>query len=135
MIELMEKRILVVSDDSQFCRAVTLALADQGYQTTVASSLKDARELGGTAKPHVLVTDLVNDVETECLQLAEDLRREAPHMQCLVIGDPETTEHIALVGDPARTHVVQRPFSMIRLLTATDVAMRCATALANQHSV
>jgi len=120
----MAGRILVVSDDSQFRRAVDVALSAQGHRVTVASGVSEALKAAKREPPHVLVTDSVINARTDGMALARRLKRRLPSMRCLLVQDDPLTKAAGAGGCSEWVYLFKRPFSMVRFAAATDDALR-----------
>jgi DNA-binding NtrC family response regulator len=124
----MENRILVVSGDAQFRRAVEVALVAQGHAVSLASASTEALEVARTTRPHLLVTDLGGDESEDGWSLARRLKREIPRMRCLLVHPPHVEELPEPEFDPdleaGWVCRFPRPFSMVQFAAAADQAMR-----------
>jgi DNA-binding response OmpR family regulator len=124
----MDNRILVVSGDGQFRRAVEVALVAQGHAVSLASASVEALEVARTTRPQLLVTDLGGDESEDGWSLARRLRREMPRMRCLLVHPPHVEELPEPESDPdleaGWVCRFPRPFSMVQFAAAADQAMR-----------
>lgn len=55
----MGARILVIDDEPQLCRALTVHLAQRGFELTAASSAEDALEALTHVRPDLMIVDLM----------------------------------------------------------------------------
>ncbi len=119
----MGTRVLIVSGDPEFRRAVDVSLRLLKFDTMLASSVTEALELGNNSKPKVLVTDLSIHRRRDGLELANELRRGLPELQCVLTGDCDSNGHLASAATRAWIQTVKRPFSMIQFVGAVDAAV------------
>jgi CheY-like chemotaxis protein len=123
----MDSRILVVSGDAQFRRAVEVALVAQGHAVSLATASVEALHMARAALPRLLVVDLEGGQRERGWSLACRLKRELPSMRCLLVQPPNVEELSEPDFDPQRgagwVCRFCRPFSMVQFAAAADRAM------------
>jgi CheY-like chemotaxis protein len=77
--------ILLVDDDRQVLRYLKAALADGGYDVTVATSGKRALEIIQDRMPDLLILDL-NMPEPDGFDVLKQERSQYPHLRTIVIS-------------------------------------------------
>ena len=123
----MDSRILVVSGDVQFRRAVEVALVAQGHAVSLAAASVEALRMARASLPYLLVVDLQGGQREDGWSLACRLKREIPSMRCLLVHPPNVEELPGPDFDPdlGTGWVCRfcRPFSMVQFAAAVDQAM------------
>ena len=109
--------ILVVDDDHDLRESLREILESEGFETIGASNGKEAIDLlhgGGGPRPRVILLDIMMPVMTG-LDVVDRLRRDAPFASTPVVF---MTAFRTLVKTDEKTHVLYKPFSIDRVLSA-----------------
>ncbi|MGF1651182.1 MAG: response regulator transcription factor [Hyphomicrobiaceae bacterium] len=77
-------RLIVVDDDPVFCRTLRRAMRRRGFETLVAHTLDEARQLLAELPFDYATIDLRIGTENG-LDLLELVGREHPHMRCVIL--------------------------------------------------
>lgn len=112
------KRVLIVENDPNMRRAMTMLLGGWGFVTDDAASVAEAIARSKTTLPDLIITDYRLDKGETGIDVLQDL---APHWQGLppaVIISAEDTPSIRAEAGPLARRVLRKPF--------TDKAMRDA---------
>jgi two-component system KDP operon response regulator KdpE len=122
-------RVLIVDDEQEIRRALTVGLGDRGYRTQAVASGEDAVVAVEQSRPDVILLDLampgMGGLEA-CRQIRA--RWSVPIIVLSVMGD-ERDKVAAL--DAGADDYLTKPFGMEELLARIRVAQRHAAALAS----
>src|SRR5687767_10395189 len=129
----MTVRILVVDDEPQMQQLLRLALANRGYEVSVAADGAVALDLAATVRPDIVILDLglplVGGLDV-CRRI-----RTWSRVPIIVLsareGDRDKVEALDLGADDYLT----KPFSMEELLARLRVALRHAAPAADQAPI
>jgi DNA-binding response OmpR family regulator len=113
-------RILVIDDDEELRRALTLALTDEGYEVRAAPHGQAALELLETWLPRLILLDLMMpELDGWAFRARQLASERAKHVPVVVLSAARDPSVEAL--EPAA--VVPKPFDLGRLLdTVADLA-------------
>src|SRR5512143_1077150 len=106
---------LVVDDDANFLLPLAELVEREGFSTSVASSLKDARALIHSKPPDLVLTDLVLP-DGKGIDLLEDLDSAAPTQLVLVTGHASVDTAVEALRKGATDYLV-KPLDIPRLKT------------------
>jgi two-component system, OmpR family, KDP operon response regulator KdpE len=119
-------RVLVVEDEAQILRSLTVILRSAGYEVTAATTAREALERAVLRPPDAVLLDLRlpdGDGETVCRSLREWCR--APIVVVSAVGD-EGAKIDAL--DAGADDYVTKPYAAGELLARLRAVMRRAAA-------
>ncbi len=119
----MKPRIMVLSSDAIYRRAVGLALAHLQEELQFVSSIEEAFELTQWSPPTLLITDCTVSHPGDGIECAVELRERLPRLRCIVTGDTDPTRSCSAVRDLHWLQFFQRPFSMVRFVTGVIRAL------------
>ncbi|MGA8042737.1 MAG: response regulator [Terracidiphilus sp.] len=83
-----KKIILCVNDNEQELSVLSFMLSTHGYRVLAAGNAKDAVSLFGDYTIDLVLAD-VTMPQTSGEQLASQLKRMAPHVPVMLLGDPQ----------------------------------------------
>ena len=80
----MVARILVIEDDLVIADSMAASLADDGYKTRTARSVREARQLADEWQPDVALVDL-GLPDGDGLVLCRQLRNRSPQLRIVIV--------------------------------------------------
>lgn len=102
-------RILIIDDEQSIAEALSLILADQGYETVLACCGADGIREAAGRRFELAVTDLRLPDMTG-LDVLKALRAESPEMRVIVITAHGTPEMISELKASGAAEVLKKPF-------------------------
>jgi two-component system alkaline phosphatase synthesis response regulator PhoP len=73
----ISKKILIVDDDQIFCKLISRALEDAGFETQTAFNGEDGLEIATTERPQMILLDLAMP-GIDGFQVASEIRKSEP---------------------------------------------------------
>jgi DNA-binding NtrC family response regulator len=113
----MMYRILVLSSDSVYRRAVGLSLRQLNEDILFADSIEQALRLTEQTSPTLLVTDCSISRLGDGFQFAVAMHERDPRLQCVVTGDTDLADYLRVAQGMNWLQIFRRPFSMVGFLT------------------
>ena len=109
--------VLVLDDDPLVLVTMVELLRDEGFVVGQAQgSVEAIRQFNELPSPGVLVTDFNLSERKTGLDVATELRRQAPDLAIVfVTGRPDLLHHHAMDG---RQRLLRKPFSVVELVAA-----------------
>ena len=99
---MLAKEILIVDDDKLFCRLISLAFQDEGFQTYVAYHGDAALKIFGAKHPPIILLDVAMP-GMDGFQVAEEIRNMEP---------PDTHTMIVIMTAVSRSFLVSKEFEL-----------------------
>jgi two-component system KDP operon response regulator KdpE len=116
------QRILVVDDEQQILRVLSLSLASEGYEIQVAPDGEEALAILSEWTPDLVITDLVMP-KMGGLELCQHLRTISSIP--IIVLSASSEEHIKVEAlDMGADDYITKPFSMDELRARVRAAMR-----------
>ncbi len=123
--------ILVVEDDPVQRDILQIILADEGYQTHVASSAEEALKVAKALKPDVVLTDLrmhkMNGIE-----LMEELRSQGDAPEVIIMSASGTPLIIEESVGKGAFSFIQKPLDIPQVLLNINRALGISAKFKNQ---
>ena len=119
----MNYRILVLSSDSVYRRAVGLSLRQLNEDVLFADSIEAAHQLTEQMSPMLLITDFSISQTGDGFEFAVAMRDRFRQLQCIVTGDTDVADYIHAAKDMAWLQIFRRPFSMVGFMTGVIRAL------------
>lgn len=120
----MPERVLVVDDDKQMLKAVTIALSARGYDVLIAASGESALEMAAEEEPDLVLLDLgLPGIEGR--EVIERLRAWS-ELPVIVISVREGQDDKVAALDAGADDFVTKPFGMKELLARMRAVRRRA---------
>jgi DNA-binding NtrC family response regulator len=116
--QFMRYRILVLSSDELYRRAVGLSLRQLNEDVLFAETIGQAAEMTEQALPTLLITDFSIAGAGDGMEFALAMHERFPQLQCIVTGDADLAARMTLVRNMPWLQVFQRPFSMVGFMTS-----------------
>jgi DNA-binding response OmpR family regulator len=116
-------RILVIEDDDNYQRLVSLALVGQGYEVRTASDGATGIELVDSFKPNLILLDIQMPVMSGEAFLEVYLRRPAPRPPVIAMT---ASSHLDNVIEMGVDDFITKPFDIETLLAHVKRYMRTA---------
>lgn len=87
----MSKKILIIDDDPDYILATKMVLENAGYEVLEAKDAESGKELAISARPDLILLDVMMRRETDGFHLAKDLKedpqtRNIPILMMTAIG-------------------------------------------------
>lgn len=105
----MSRHVLVVDDDENSCRALSMLLRSAGYRVSACTSPERALEILLAENPDVLVTDHIMD-DMNGLELVEASRAYRSGLRCVVVSGQQPSEEerlgVAWIEKPVDAEVL-----------------------------
>ena len=121
-----KQRILVVDDEPQILRALTINMRARGYTVETASSGAEALAMASAHNPDLVVLDL-GLPDMDGLQVVRGLRGWSTAPIVILSGRTDSAEKVAAL-DAGADDYVTKPFSVDELLARLRAASRRAPA-------
>jgi CheY-like chemotaxis protein len=119
----MNYRIIVLSSDAVYRRAVGLSLRQLNEDVLFADSITQAIKLAEQASPTLLITDCSISQLGDGFELAIAMREQYPQLQCVVTGDTDLGRFNGIAESRSWLQVFRRPFSMVGFMTGVILAL------------
>ncbi len=119
----MRYRILVLSSDELYRRAVGLSLRQLNEDVLFAENIGQAADMTEQALPTLLITDYSIAGAGDGMEFAQAMHERFPQLQCIVTGDADLAACMTLVRSLPWLQVFQRPFSMVGFMTSVIRAL------------
>lgn len=119
------KRVLVIDDDANIRRVVELKLRQQGYDVIMAMDGEEGLRVIESEKPDAVITDIMMpklDGQTLCNR-TNHIKRECPFLT-VVMTSRVSPDDQKWVKDMQDTELMEKPFSLTRLLSCIDEYFR-----------
>jgi DNA-binding response OmpR family regulator len=119
------KRVLVIDDDAHIRRVVELKLRQQGYDVIMAMNGEEGLQVIESEKPDAVVTDILMpklDGQTLCKR-TDHLKKQSPFLT-VVMTNRISPDDEKWVKDMQDTELMEKPFSLTRLLSCIDEYFR-----------
>jgi DNA-binding NtrC family response regulator len=121
--QFMRYRILVLSSDAVYRRAVGLSLRQSNEDVLFAESVEQAVQMTEQASPTLVITDCSISGTGDGMEFAIAMHERFPYLQCIVTGDDELAGYTSVIRSWRWLQVFQRPFSMVGFMTAVIRAL------------
>jgi DNA-binding NarL/FixJ family response regulator len=116
--------VLLVEDEDDTRDLLGKALVRSGYAALLASNLAEGLELARSARPDVVVTDIVLDSDDRGgLHLLTELSASGLRTPVLVITAYADVEKVKIALNAGAAHLLEKPFSASELLSAIESVM------------
>jgi DNA-binding NtrC family response regulator len=117
------KQILVVDDDRASCELLREIFAEQGWNAETAQTPARARELAGSARYDLLISDVNLEAEESGLDLLRSLREECPVILVTGFGSLDAAVEAAREG---AWDFISKPFKVEEVVATARRAMERA---------
>ncbi|MCR9255976.1 MAG: sigma-54 dependent transcriptional regulator [Alphaproteobacteria bacterium] len=125
----MSQEILIVDDEADIRGLVADILKDEGYQTRVAGTAREALIAINERVPHLLVQDIwLQGSDMDGIDILEAVKRDNPDLPVLMISGHGTIETAVEAIQKGAYDFIEKPFKADRLLLQISRALE-ATAL------
>ena len=119
--------ILVVDDESDIRELMAGILADEGYETRVASDSDSALSAIAQRRPHLLVLDVwLQGSKLDGIQVLEILKRDYPDLPVVIISGHGTIETAVAAIKKGAYDFIEKPFKADRLVHVVKRALEAA---------
>lgn len=126
-------RILIIDDEPQIRRFLTISLESQDYRTLEAESGKRGLELVALEQPDVVILDLgLPDMDGQ--QVLQQLRQFS-QTPVIVLSVRNSEKEKVLALDNGAHDYVEKPFGVKELLARIRAVLRTTTGKARQPSI
>jgi DNA-binding NtrC family response regulator len=123
--------ILVVDDDPVQRDILQIILADEGYQTHVASSAEEALKVAKALKPDVVLTDLrMNNMNG--IELMEELRSQGDAPEVIIMSASGTPLIIEESVGKGAFSFIQKPLDIPQVLLNINRALEISAKFRNK---
>jgi DNA-binding NarL/FixJ family response regulator len=113
--------ILLVEDEDDTRAMLGRALGRAGYTALLASNAEEGLELARSARPDLIVTDIVlGSADRGGLWLLAEVRASGMRTPVIVITAYADVEKVKLALNEGAQHLLEKPFSAGELLEAID---------------
>ena len=118
---MVKQTVLVVDDDPLILRVVSTVLDLEEFEVVTARSAREALEVLGTARPHLVVCDVMMP-EMDGFELCQQIRQDPDHAKLPIIlltardSDADRRRGSEVGGDAYLT----KPFSPLELIDEID---------------
>ena len=124
---LVAPEILVVDDEIDIRELMAGILADEGYETRVASDSDGTLSAIAHRRPHLVVLDVwLQGSRLDGIQVLDVLKREHPDMPVVIISGHGTIETAVASIKKGAYDFVEKPFKADRLLHVVERALESA---------
>jgi DNA-binding NtrC family response regulator len=111
-------RVLVVDDEEVYRRQLHMALQSDGHEVRVASSGREAIDIGARFRPDVAVVDWMLKDRVHGLHVARVLRTVRPDMQAILVTG-FASSHLRSEADKfCVCDFIEKPFDLARIRSA-----------------
>jgi DNA-binding response OmpR family regulator len=121
--QFMNYRIIMLSSDAVYRRAVGLSLRQLNEDVLFADSIEQAIKLAEQASPTLLITDCSISRLGDGFEFAIAMREQYPQLQCVVTGDTDVVKFRGVAESMSWLQVFRRPFSMVGFMTGVVFAL------------
>lgn len=118
------KKILLLEDDRNLNRGISLKLEKEGYEVTSAFSVKEAEVLFGVIKPDLIISD-VNLPDKSGLDFCRDIRKKSD-VYLIFLTALDTEIDMVNAYDIGADDYITKPFSLMVLVSKVHAVMRRA---------
>lgn len=109
--------ILIVDDEQDICELISDVLRDEGYQTRLANTGKEALDSIADQLPSLVILDIwLNDPDYDGIKLLDHLVQEYPNLPILMMSGHGTIETAVSAIKIGAYDFVEKPFKSDRLL-------------------
>ncbi|UCG33599.1 MAG: response regulator [Phycisphaerales bacterium] len=116
-------KVLVVDDEEVYRRQLHMALDSEGHEVEVASSGREAIDVGARFRPDVLVVDWMLKDRVHGLHVARVLRTVRPNMQTILVTG-FASSHLRSEADKSCVcDFIEKPFDVDRIRGAVRRAV------------
>src|SRR5262249_38929099 len=119
--------ILVVDDEIDIRELMAGILADEGYDTRVASDSDAALKAVAQRRPHLVVLDVwLQGSKLDGIQVLDVLKREHPDLPVVIISGHGTIETAVAAIKKGAYDFIEKPFKADRLVHVVQRALEAA---------
>lgn len=123
-------RLLIVDDETSYCRQLEIAMTADGWEVATASSGRDAIDVGARFRPDVAITDWMLCDDIHGLHVSQVLRAVVPDCRTVLITGFPSDDLRAEAKKLGISEFVEKPFTLDRIRTAARSAenapLQCA---------
>ena len=124
---LVAPEILVVDDEIDIRELMAGILADEGYETRVASDSDGTLSAIANRRPHLVVLDVwLQGSRLDGIQVLDVLKREHPDMPVVIISGHGTIETAVAAIKKGAYDFIEKPFKADRLIHVVRRALEAA---------
>src|SRR6266853_198446 len=124
---LVSSEILVVDDEIDIRELMAGILADEGYETRVASDSDGTLSAIAHRRPHLVVLDVwLQGSRLDGIQVLDVLKREHPDMPVVIISGHGTIETAVAAIKKGAYDFIEKPFKADRLIHVVRRALEAA---------
>ena len=124
---LVSPEILVVDDEIDIRELMAGILADEGYETRVASDSDGTLAAIANRRPHLVVLDVwLQGSRLDGIQVLDVLRREHPDLPVVIISGHGTIETAVAAIKKGAYDFIEKPFKADRLIHVVRRALEAA---------
>ncbi len=119
--------VLVVEDIQDYCEEIGFGLARDGHEVKLATSGREAVEIGSLVRPDVLVTDWMLRDHIHGLDVAEALKLVCPSVQTILISGYVSSDLRNEATQAAVFDFLEKPFPLKEIRLAVERASKKRT--------
>ena len=115
----MDRQIIIVTRDDQLRSALQRVCSGQGCRVETADSVETALDIAKRMSVCLMIAEASLQDISNGVDLVKDVHGQNPALQCLMIVDEKSTDHLALMEKETWVRFVRKPISMLQF--ALDV--------------
>src|SRR5512140_2280199 len=120
----VSSEILVVDDEADIRELMAGVLADEGFETRVASNSDGALHEIAQRRPHLVVLDVwLQGSRLDGIQLLEEITRDHPDLPVVIISGHGTIETAVAAIKRGAYDFIEKPFKADRLILVATRAL------------
>ena len=117
--------ILIVDDERDIRKLISMTLQDEGYSTSEAANANEARDMLAAQPPSLAILDIwMRDSDMDGLELLEWVKGIYPDLPVLMISGHGTIETAVQAIRQGAFDFIEKPFKEDRLLLMVDRALQ-----------
>jgi two-component system nitrogen regulation response regulator NtrX len=126
--------ILIVDDERDIRKLISMTLQDEGYSTFEAANASEARDMLAAQPPSMAILDIwMRDSDMDGLELLEWVKGIYPDLPVVMISGHGTIETAVQAIRQGAYDFIEKPFKEDRLLVMVDRALQ-ASRLARENA-
>src|SRR6202043_3769862 len=123
----VSSEILVVDDEADIRELMAGILADEGFETRIASDSDGALNAIAQRRPHLVVLDVwLQGSRLDGIQVLEEIPRHHPELPVVIISGHGTIETAVTAIKKGAYDFIEKPFKADRLLLVVERAIEAA---------
>lgn len=117
--------ILIVDDERDIRKLISMTLQDEGYSTSEAANANEARDMLAAQPPSLVILDIwMRDSDMDGLELLEWVKGIYPDLPIVMISGHGTIETAVQAIRQGAFDFIEKPFKEDRLLLMVDHALQ-----------